>query len=106
MADLYSENVFPLHYFVGKAPAIQVEPDEWLIDSIDGHRIGPDSGKLEFLVRWKDWDPTDHHWEPCSSFFPSYNEHLLDYCAKKCIKIDLADALVRVTAQKSKNAKT
>lgn len=106
VADTYAENPYPMHYFVGKAPAIQVEPDEWIVDSIDDHRIGPTTGKLEFLVKWKDWDPTDRRWEPCPSFFPSYNEQLVEYCAKKGIQLDLTQALATDLAKKGKKHKT
>jgi hypothetical protein len=54
-----------------KAPEVpEAHPDEWLVDAILGHRTR--AGKLEFLVRWKDWDPSDTRWEPWDIFFPGY----------------------------------
>ena len=92
--DTHADNPFPLHYFMGKAPTLEMGPDEWLVESIDGHRMGP-GGQPEFLVCWKDWDPTDRRWEPCPSFFPAYNEVLVDYCRKHGITLDLAQALAK-----------
>ena len=65
--DEFADEPYPLYYFTGKAPTLEIAPDEWLIEGIDGHRKGTD-GKQEFLVRWKDWDPSYAQWEPASSF--------------------------------------
>ena len=92
--DQYSGESFPLYYFTGKAPIVEMGPDEWLVEAIEGHRKGP-GGRPEFLVRWKDWDPTDRRWEPCSSFFPAYNEVLVEYCQKHGISLDLAQVLAQ-----------
>ena len=53
MEDLYSGDPFLLYYFTGKDPTLEVEPDKWIVESIDGHRKDPSRGP-EFLVKWKD----------------------------------------------------
>ena len=70
--DEFSKEPLPLFYFSGKASPVPMQMDEWLVESIHGHRQGPKG--LEFLVQWKGWDPTDRTWEPWTNFFPSYNE--------------------------------
>ena len=40
--DHYTEEPFPLYYFTGKATTLDMGPDEWLVESIDGHRMGSD----------------------------------------------------------------
>ena len=89
VADLFSDNPFPLFYLAGKAPQLpEAQPDEWLVEAILGHRLR--AGKLEFLVRWKDWDPTDTRWEPWEHFFPGYNSEVVSYCQRHGVSLDLA----------------
>ena len=100
--DTFSVKPFAIYYFTGKAPTVDLAPDEWLVEGIDRHRPGGD-GKPEFLVRWQGWDPTDRKWEPTSSFFPGYNEVLIEYCQKHGITLDLTHALA--TPETTRKAK-
>jgi hypothetical protein len=88
VADTYSGTPYPLHYFAGKAPDLPTTSTEWLVDDggILDHRRNS-KGEYEFLVRWKDWDPTDTWWEPWIHFFPGANEELVQYCRKKKIPL-------------------
>ena len=80
------------HYFSGKPGELEAGPDEWDVEAIVGHRIGP-TGAPEFLVRWKNWDPSDLTWQPWTDFFPRYNEDFLRYCAEKGVGLDLGALL-------------
>ena len=62
--DGLSENPLPLYYLSGKAPTLDVGPDDWIVEEIKGHRRNKGNGQMEFLVNWKDWDPTDLQWQP------------------------------------------
>ena len=57
-----------------------------------GHRYSL-SEEPEILVRWKNWDPTDLWWQPWSNFFPSYNDDVVGYCAKRGIPLDVVQLL-------------
>ena len=80
-----------MYYFTGRAPTFEMDRKSG--SSRKSWGTGGANGKMEFLVLWKDWDPSDKKWEPCSSFFPGYNEVLVEYCQKHGITLDLAQAL-------------
>ena len=86
LADTLSEDPLPLYYFSGKAAPLELGPDEWLVEEIRNHRRDPTTNQLEFLVKWKDWDPTDLRWEPWRSFIQLYNDDLADYCIEHGIR--------------------
>ena len=88
VADLFSETPLPLFYISGKAAELDVGPDEWIVESILGHRTA--NGQLEFKVFWKDWDPADLSWQHWTNFFPRFNEEVVRYCQKNNISLDLA----------------
>jgi hypothetical protein len=89
--DEYNTSPLPLFYFSGKATPVQVGPDEWTVESIEGHRINKGTGQHEFLVRWKDWDPTDLQWQPWQKFFQLCNEEVLDFCTRNNIALNLVE---------------
>jgi hypothetical protein len=69
--DALSSNPLPLFYFSGKAAPLEVGPDEWIVEEIKGHRRNSTTGKMKFLVKWKDWDPSDLQWLKPGSGVPS-----------------------------------
>ena len=80
--DGYNGKPMPMWYTSGKAHEIEATPDEYDVEEVMGHRKDA-KGKLQFLVRWKDWDPTDQWLQPVANFFPQYNALVVEYCRKK-----------------------
>ena len=66
----------------------QLGPDEWLVDTIDGHRIGKD-GRPEFLVRWKNFGENERTWEPMGHLV---TEALGAYFTKEKLSLGLVGA--------------
>jgi hypothetical protein len=63
------------------------------VEEIKGHRTNPATGAPEFLVKWRDWDPSDLQWLPWTDFFPSYNEDVVEYCAAHGIPLEVVGLL-------------
>ena len=89
--DEFSTSPLPLFYFSGKATPVEVGPDDWIVEKIADHRINVKTGEHEFLVQWKDWDPADLQWQPWRKFFQLCNEHVLDFCEKNKIDVNLVE---------------
>ena len=62
-----------------------VQPDQWTIKKVEGHRRGAD-GYPEFKVEWDGSD--ERTWEPLHHFFHQYSQPLLDYCVDKGVRVD------------------
>ena len=93
IADQYNGTPFPLYNFSGRAPEVEVSPDDWPVEAIQGHRNS--SRGLEFLVKWEGWDPSDQTWEPLASFFPQYNPKVLEYCKQQGLNPHIRDLVSR-----------
>ena len=91
--DVFSTAPLDLFYFSGKATPISTGPDDWIVEGIEGHRVNPTTGDLEFLVRWQGWDPTDLQWEPVRNFFQLCNTEVLEYCDGQDIPLNLLEIL-------------
>ena len=99
MDDVFSSSPLDLFYLSGKATPINTGLDDWIVEGIEGHRVNPSSGDLEFLVRWQGWDPTDLQWEPLRNFFQLCNDELLEYCDRHDITLNLVE-LFKVKGKK------
>jgi hypothetical protein len=88
--DVYNTSPLPLFYFSGKASPVAVGPDDYDVDKILNHQVNKKTGELEFLVRWKDWDPSDLKWEPWSQFF-HINDEVVSYCAENNIPLEMVE---------------
>ena len=87
----YSGQPLPCTISARKQDRLRWSPMRGSSRPIEAHRTGPKGP--EFLVHWKDWDPTDLTWEPWSHFFPGYNEDFVQYCAREGISLDVARLL-------------
>lgn len=82
--DLYSSKPFPMHYFHGKAPEINLAPDEYIPEKFLDFRKKGD-GSQEVLVKWLGFT-TDPTWEPVSAFF---SPEFRDFCKKRRLDLRL-----------------
>jgi hypothetical protein len=87
--DTYHGDPVPLHYFSGKAPALEAATDEWRTKEVKGHREGKD-GQLEFSVLWEEGDPNKPTWHPWRDFISGINSDVLRYCREHHVPLDVA----------------
>ena len=83
-----------LHYFQPKKhtqPAEFAVPDP-VVDHIVNHR--GKGKKLQFRVRWRDYNHTQDTWEPLSHFLPGMSQDLAEYTEKKQVALKLKDVAI------------
>jgi chromobox protein 1 len=57
-----------------------LEPDEFIVESITGHKLDLKTGELRFHVKWEGYDdPQDRTWEPEDNLAESASEILEEY---------------------------
>ena len=58
--DKFSDQPFPLYYFSGQPPLLELGPDDWEVEEISDHKMNKEV--LHLNMKWKGWSkPT---WEP------------------------------------------
>ena len=77
--DVYSGQPVPLFYHRRTVLEDQIEPDEFIVEKIIGHRRKPD-GTEEFLTHWRGYPREEATWEPPNHFFHRYSADFVDYC--------------------------
>ena len=78
----------PLFHYLPTYKSVEVEPDEWEVDTILRHRRGKD-GQLEFLTKWETAPEGEETWEPVRHFINKYCYEFVKYCQQKNLHIDL-----------------
>lgn len=58
--DEFVGEPFPLYYFSGKAPVLELGPGEWEVEEVLDHKM--QKNELTFLIKWKGWE--EPSWEP------------------------------------------
>lgn len=86
----FSGDQLRLFHFSPEAEDFNTGPDEWEVEKILAHRTNK-KGKLEFLVKWKDWP--DKEWEPMSNFIHRYSKDWRDYVVAKKLRFNIIDYL-------------
>lgn len=78
----------PLFYHQRTVVDPEAQPDEWVVEKILRHRIGPD-GNLEFYTHWRGYSEEDSSWEPVRHFIHRYATDLVKYCREHNLRVDL-----------------
>jgi len=98
--DEFSTSPLPLFYFSEKPQPVAIGPDDWEVENIEDHKRNKRTGELEFLVRWKNWDPQDLQWQPWSNFF-HINDEVVHYCDKHKIPLEIVTMFKNKQKEKS-----
>ena len=60
--DQYSDSPFPLYYFSGKAPVVNVGPGDYVMEKVVRHRPAAKGGR-EYMVKWENYPLEEATWE-------------------------------------------
>ena len=77
-----------LFHFSPEVEDFETGPEEWEVEKILKHRMNP-RGKLEFLVKWKDWP--EKTWEPVMHFIHRYSRDWRDYVVAHKLRFNIVD---------------
>lgn len=86
--DKVEGEAIPLYFHLRTVVDPEAQPDEWTVEKILRHRVGP-GGKLEFLTQWRGYGVEDSTWEPVNHFIHRYSSDMVQYCKDKDLRVDL-----------------
>ena len=79
VADTITGRSYELYTHKRGIAPLGVEPDEWLVQDILGHRRGK-NGQWEFLTHWEGYDRSEATWEPTGNFILRFSAPWVRYC--------------------------
>ena len=80
--DVFRGEGIPLYFHQRTVLDSQAQSDEWEVERVLDHRIGP-NGKPFYKVLWKGRPEEDASWDPIDHFFHRYSADLAKYCQEK-----------------------